>query len=276
MQDTNIAFIGAGNMASAIIGGLINNGYAANKLWVADPIQESLDTLQDSYGLNISIDNNETVSQADVVLLAVKPQMMATVCQMIQATVRKKNPLIISIAAGVTSHMLSGWLSDNVSIVRCMPNTPALVQQGATALYANQQTNNKQQQIAEHLLKAVGSVTWVEQEHLLDAVTAVSGSGPAYFFYVIEAMQAAGEALGLSAEIAKQLTLQTAIGAATMALHSDVDAKELRRRVTSPKGTTEAAIQVFDDKQLMSVFMEALKAADARAKSLAEEMQSFN
>jgi pyrroline-5-carboxylate reductase len=273
MSTTNhIAFIGAGNMASAIVGGLIEQGFAPSTIWASDPYQESLNRLQAATSVNISQDNNTIIAHADVVVLAVKPQQMREVCTNIKASIQTKNPLVISIAAGITCAMLEQWLGNNTAIVRCMPNTPALVQTSASGLFANAHVSNEQRTCANQLLTAIGIVSWVEKEALLDAVTALSGSGPAYFFLVMEYMMEAGIKLGLDAETAQALTLQTALGAAKMAISSDVDAKELRRRVTSPNGTTEAAIKSFEGDNLQAIFMNALTAADARSKSLAEEM----
>ena len=273
MQQTKIAFVGAGNMASAIIGGLINNGYDAQNIWAADPFPASLEKIAANTGINTHSDNNAIINKADVVILAIKPQQMQTVCTSIQQSLVEKNPLIISIAAGITCNMLESWTSKKLAIVRCMPNTPALVKTAATGLYANTHVTAEQRNIANQLLQAIGIVSWVDNEALLDAVTAVSGSGPAYFFLVMEAMQAAGKELGLSAEAAQSLTLQTALGAAKMAIESDVDVGELRRRVTSPNGTTEAAINSFEDDNFKAIFLKALTAADQRSKSLAKEMQ---
>jgi pyrroline-5-carboxylate reductase len=259
-------------MASAIIGGLLAKGFPAARIWAADPFQESLDKLKALAPVHTSQDNNAVIAHADVVVLAVKPQQMKAVCADIQAALQNKQPLVISIAAGITCNMLEQWISADAAIVRCMPNTPALVLTSASGLFANQQVSEQQRSTAHQLLQAIGIVSWVEKEALLDAVTALSGSGPAYFFLVMEHMIAAGKQLGLSAESATELTLQTALGAAKMALNSDVDVQELRRRVTSPKGTTEAAINSFNTDQLDQIFQRALTAADNRSKSLAEEM----
>jgi pyrroline-5-carboxylate reductase len=272
IANTKIAFIGAGNMASAIIGGLIAKGFNAANIWASDPYQESLDKLQAMAPVNTSQDNNAIIAHADVVVLAVKPQQMKAVCADIKDSLNNKKPLVISIAAGITCVMLEQWLSPATAIVRCMPNTPALVQTSASGLCANTNVSAHQRETAHQLLESIGIVSWVEQESLLDAVTALSGSGPAYFFMVMELMVEAGKQLGLDAATAEQLTLQTALGAARMAISSDVDVKELRRRVTSPKGTTEAAIKSFEADHLQAIFLKALSAADARSKSLAEEM----
>jgi pyrroline-5-carboxylate reductase len=259
-------------MASAIIGGLIEQGFSAANIWAADPYQASLDRLKDIAPVHTSQDNNAVIARADVVILAVKPQQMKAVCADIRDSIITRKPLVISIAAGITCGMLEHWLNKDASIVRCMPNTPALVHTAASGLFANANVTAEQRVIAHQLLEAIGIVSWVEKESLLDAVTALSGSGPAYFFMVMELMIEAGKQLGLDAKTAEQLTLQTALGAAKMAISSDVDAKELRRRVTSPNGTTEAAIKSFEADNLQAIFLKALTAADTRSKSLAEEM----
>ena len=269
---THITFIGAGNMASSIIGGLIAKGFSAENIIASDPYQPSLDNLATIAPVTTTQDNNSAIANADVVVLAVKPQVMKQVAESIAPAIQTKKPLIISIAAGIEMASLDKWLGGNLAIVRCMPNTPALVQSGATGLFASPTVSDAQRQQANDILGAVGIALWVDEESKLDAVTAISGSGPAYFFLVMEAMQATGEKLGLSTEQAKQLTLQTALGAAQMALASDVDAAELRRRVTSPAGTTEAAINSLQQAGLVELFDTALTAARDRSISLAKEM----
>lgn len=273
MQNNKITFIGAGNMAKAIIGGLIQNGYNKDLISAADKSVENLQLLQTELGIQTYEDNCQAIAAADIIVLAIKPQHMKTVCKELQDSLANSKAVIISIAAGITISMLENNLSPTLSIVRCMPNTPALVQCGASGLYANQQCNEQQKLATEELLSAIGIISWVEQENLIDAVTAVSGSGPAYFFLVMEAMQEAGVTLGLPAETAMQLTIQTALGAAKMAQASDVDAAELRKRVTSPGGTTAAALTVLEEQGLRESFAKALKAADDRSKSLAKEME---
>lgn len=266
-----LAFIGAGNMARAIIGGLISNGYPAEKIWASEPDATRLDDLK-SQGLQITNDNNTAVQAADVVILAVKPQVLKQVSEAMASAVQTSRPLIVSVAAGIMTTSLDQWLGGQTAIVRCMPNTPALVQTGASGLYANQQVSTEQRNQAETVLQATGITLWVDTESQLDAVTAVSGSGPAYYFLVMESMIAAGEKLGLSKDIATQLTLQTALGAAKMAQSSDVDPAELRRRVTSPNGTTEQAIKRFIDGGLPELFDDALQACNDRSVELAEEL----
>ncbi len=273
MKEMKIGFIGGGNMASSIIGGLVASGMAANNIWASDPNADSLAKLKDVAPVNTGNDNQALIAQVDVLILAVKPQIMKVVALDIAASVQAHQPLVITIAAGVTSGSLATWLGGAPAIVRCMPNTPALVRSGATGLFANSQVNDSQRQQATAILEAVGVALWVEQENQLDAVTAVSGSGPAYFFLVMEAMQAAGQNMGLSEDVAKQLTLQTALGAAQMAINSDVDAAELRRRVTSPKGTTERAINMLEEGGLRQLFAQALEGARIRAEELAIELE---
>lgn len=272
MSHPRIAFIGAGNMASSIIGGLVAKGHPAADIIASDPYAESLTKLQQIAPVATTDDNNVALADADVVVLAVKPQVMKPILQALAASAQKHKPLLISIAAGIESESLNQWLGGGMAIVRCMPNTPALVQAGATALYANDKVSAAQKAVADQIMTAVGIALWVEQESALDAVTAVSGSGPAYFFMVMEAMQAAGEQLGLDAEMARQLTLQTALGAAQMASSSDVDAAQLRRQVTSPGGTTLEAVKVFEQDGLRELFSKAMTACRDRSQTLAQEL----
>lgn len=272
MSTPKLAFIGAGNMASSIIGGLVNKGYPARSIIASDPHELTLDRLKTVAPVRTTTDNGKAIAEAEVVILAVKPQVMKDVLLPIAATLRANRPLIISIAAGIEIRSLETWLGAQLPIVRCMPNTPALVQAGATALFANAAVNEAQRAQADTILRAVGIALWVSSEADIDAVTAVSGSGPAYFFLVMEAMQAAGEKLGLASDEARQLTLQTALGAAQMAIASDVDAAELRRRVTSPNGTTERAIAAFEAGGLRELFLKALTDCRDRSVELAKEL----
>ncbi len=267
---SKITFIGGGNMATSLIGGLIANHYPANHITVAEPDAEKLKLQQEKFQVNISGDNNQAVATTDVVVLAVKPQILQKVCRDISASVQAKKPLIISIAAGIRSTDINRWLGNNNALVRCMPNTPSLVQTGATGLYANKQVTDKQKETAENILGAAGITLWVDDEKLLDSVTAVSGSGPAYFFLLMEAMQKAGESLGLDSETAKQLTLQTALGAARMAAADSDDPASLRTKVTSKGGTTEAAINCFQKNDFELLVKNALTDAKKRATELAD------
>ncbi|MFK3798374.1 pyrroline-5-carboxylate reductase [Pseudomonas sp. NPDC088444] len=268
MSKTRIAFIGAGNMAASLIGGMRAQGVEAELIRASDPGAETRERISKEHGIKTYADNSEAIEGADVVLLAVKPQMMKAVCEALKPSL-KPNQLIVSIAAGITCASMKGWLGEQ-PLVRCMPNTPALLRQGVSGLYATADVTTAQRQQAETLLSAVGIALWVDTEAQIDAVTAVSGSGPAYFFLLIEAMAAAGVKLGLSPEVAKQLSQETALGAARMATTSDVDAAELRRRVTSPAGTTEAAIKSFQADGFETIVEKALGAAAHRSAELAE------
>lgn len=257
-------------MSASIIGGLIKQGYKASNVTASDPNQRSLSQLQQAFGIITSTDNVQACEQAKVVVLAVKPQILKLVCEALKPGLTTK-PLIISIAAGISINSLSSWLGSELPIVRCMPNTPALVRQGATGLYGNTKVNNEQKQQAQQLLNAVGTTVWLKEEGQLDAVTAISGSAPAYFFLLMEAMIDAGIKQGLSREQAQQLTLQTAAGAATLALDSDVAVDELRRRVTSPGGTTEQAILSFEQAKFKHIVEGAMDACAKRSQEMATE-----
>lgn len=266
-----IGFIGAGNMAGALSGGLLAKGRAATALAMSDPSEHQLQAFRER-GIWTTGDNRALVERSDVLLLAVKPQVMKDVLLPLADLVQARRPLVISIAAGIPAAAIERWLGGSVAVVRAMPNTPALVQSGATGLFANERVGLEQQRLAEELLGAVGVTVWVDDEALIDSVTAVSGSGPAYFFYVMEAMIAAGVELGLDERTARALTLQTALGAAQMAITADVGPAELRRRVTSPGGTTERAIAAFDEGRLREVFASALQACAARGRELAGQL----
>lgn len=268
-KPTTITFIGAGNMARSLIVGLLQD-QANVSLRVADPDQNQLDAIRRHWpDVLATTDNQQAMLDADVVVLAVKPQVMCEVAESLRDIAQRGRPLFVSIAAGIREEALNRWLGGNLPIVRCMPNTPALVQAGATGLFANEHTSEEQRSLAESILRAVGITLWFEEESKLDAVTAISGSGPAYFFLVMEAMQAAAEKLGLRAEDAHLLIVQTALGAARLALESNDPPAELRRKVTSKGGTTAAALQVLNDGGLVELFDQALKAAENRSRELA-------
>ncbi|MBQ57296.1 MAG: pyrroline-5-carboxylate reductase [Pseudomonadaceae bacterium] len=270
MTTPRIAFIGAGNMAASLIGGMRAQGVGAESIRASDRGAEQREKISAQYGIDVFASNAEAINGVDVIVLSIKPQAMKEVCLDLAPHI-KDGQLIVSIAAGISSASLANWLGER-AIVRCMPNTPALLRQGVSGLYANPQVSVEQRQQAEQLLSAVGLALWLDEEHLIDAVTAVSGSGPAYFFLLIEAMTAAGEKLGLPRETAEKLTQQTALGAAQMAIASDVDAAELRRRVTSPAGTTEAAIKTFQAGGFEALVDAALNAAAQRSAELAEQL----
>jgi pyrroline-5-carboxylate reductase len=266
MSKKTVAFIGCGNMAAALINGLVADGYDPNHIWASDPDGEKRATLAARCGIRITGDNDEAVQRADVVVLAVKPQVLEQVARSLATTITERQPLVISIAAGVREQDLLSWLGGKAPLVRSMPNTPAMIQTGATVLHAGPGVTAENRDLAESILRAVGLTRWVEDEALMDAVTALSGSGPAYFFLVMEALEAAGMELGLPEETARLLTLQTALGAARMAMESSEGAGILRQRVTSPGGTTEKALQTLEDGGIRRLFQRALQ--DARDRSL--------
>ncbi len=253
-------------MSRSLISGLIQDETDL-EIRISDPSQEQRDEIIQNWGAIKAFSNNsEAISGADIVVLAVKPQLMKLVCEPLQADLKDKKTLIISIAAGVSIANLNLWLGgQTMPIVRCMPNTPALVQAGMTGLYANNEVSHQQHELAENILRSVGSTLWLSDEDKLDAVTAVSGSGPAYYFLVMEAMQDAAQKLGLTADESRLLVLQTAFGAAKLALESEDDAGTLRQRVTSKGGTTEAALKTLIDGGLPALFEDALKSAENRS-----------
>ncbi len=272
MKHLKVGFIGAGNMASSIIGGLLEQGLPAENICASDPSREALDSLRLLAAVATTHDNAEAVAGADVVVLSVKPQAMAEAAASIREPLSASRAMAVSIAAGITLASLEAALGEGAPIVRCMPNTPALLREGATALYANAACGPAQRELAEAILGAVGSVNWVPEEGQIDAVTALSGSGPAYFFLFLEAMVDAAEALGLDRQTSTQLAVQTALGSARMAATGDVDLAELRRRVTSPGGTTQSAIESFEAAGLRDIVKSAMQAAAKRSRELAGEL----
>ena len=258
-------------MGASLISGLIADGYNSKHLWVSDPDEQKLKRLEHQFAIHITTNNHSAVQAANTIILAVKPQILAEVSSGIAADVQNKKPLIISIAAGVREASLQKYLGGNIAIVRSMPNTPALIGCGASALFANEFVSREQKQTAEKILRAVGLVTWLEDEKLMDIVTALSGSGPAYFFLLIEILQETAEKLGLPKDISRLLTLQTAFGASRMALESEASASQLRQQVTSPGGTTEQAVRVLEENNIRRIFSEALLAAKTRSEELAKQ-----
>jgi pyrroline-5-carboxylate reductase len=270
-MSTRIAFIGGGNMATSLVGGLVTAGTTPSSILVAEPDADRRSFLSRQFGIATTASNLETLQQ-DVVVLSVKPQMMQAVCRQLATSENTGRPLFVSIAAGIRTNDIARWLGGTANIVRCMPNTPALIRCGATALYANQSVNDVQQQLADTILGAAGITAWVENEDLLDVATAVSGSGPAYYFLLMEAMQAAAVSLGLDPGTAGRLITQTALGAARMANESETDVAELRARVTSSGGTTAAAISSFEDNGFHINVGKAIDAAYDRSRELADEL----
>jgi pyrroline-5-carboxylate reductase len=264
-----IAFLGGGNMANALIGGLLAKGYERRALSAIEVIPAAREKLAAQHGIHVSAAPDARTREADVLVLAVKPQDMKTAVSGLPF-----KGLVISIAAGVRIDALSRWLGGHRKIVRCMPNTPALIGAGIAALHALPEVSAEQRKTAQGILGAVGEVVWVDDERLLDPVTALSGSGPAYVFWFIEQLAASGEKLGLSKDISLKLALQTVLGAAKLAAQSDKAPAELRKQVTSKGGTTEAALKVFDEEKLAERILKALQAASRRGGELGDELGS--
>lgn len=268
-QDMKINFIGGGNMARAIIGGLKQNGFSMQAITVLEPDTDKRRELGLTYGI-VTTDNYDSFNSADVVVFAVKPQQLRQVCDNLRPHLNKQ--LLVSIAAGVRSRDISRWLGDYPAIVRVMPNTPAQIGAGISALYAMPQVNANQRQQATQILQAVGKTLWLDDENQMDAVTAISGSGPAYVFYLVEALQEAGQALGLNTEAAKLLALETFAGASLLAVQSQEDVKTLRAQVTSKGGTTEQGILTLENKQVKTIVREATKAAADKSVLLGDQL----
>ncbi len=270
MENIHIGFIGGGNMATALIGGLIASGFAPAHLHVSDPDPGRLKTLS-VHNIHTALDNQELVDACDVLVLAIKPQVMHRVIADLRFA--RKNQLLLSIAAGIRTDSILKWIGKDMALVRAMPNTPALVGSAATGLYATHNVSRQQHEIAEHIMRAVGITLWLDAESKIDAVTALSGSGPAYFFYMMEAMERAGRELGLDAQTAHLLTVQTAFGAAKLALEVEDSPAHLRERVTSPGGTTEQAIKYMQQHHTQQIIADAVKAAERRSAELATQLE---
>ena len=271
LDELRIAFIGGGNMARSLVGGLVENGCKPGRITVSEPDVAQRALLAKRVPVRMSEDGPTAASDADVLVFAVKPQVMQAAAKAVAAAVQAKRPLVISVAAGITSGDLDRWLGGGQAIVRVMPNTPALLGAGAAGLYATPKVSQEQRDTAQALMEAVGQARWIEDEALMDAVTALSGSGPAYFFLLMESMEAAALELGLPPETARALILQTAFGAARMAQESGEAPATLRRQVTSPNGTTAAALGVFEDGRFAALVQKALTAARDRGRELSAE-----
>ena len=272
---TRIAFIGGGNMARSLIGGLLKTGVAADTLSVAEPLAAAREALGRDFGVSSHADSQLAAAEAEVVVLAVKPQIMPTLQASLHDTLRRKRPMLISIAAGVRLRQLEHWFGPGLAIVRCMPNTPALIGAGATALCANDCVGPAQRTQAQHILDAVGITRWVDDERLMDTVTALSGSGPAYFFALVEHLVAAAVAQGLSGDIARALAAQTCLGAGRMLTESGDDPAVLRQRVTSPHGTTQAALESFSTDDLSRIVARAVAAATRRGEQMSADLDTL-
>ena len=268
MTDSTIAFIGGGNMARSLIGGLVARGHGPASIRVAEPVPALRDALASDFGVRVFDNAKDAGDGAAAWLLAVKPQVMRTVCADLAPVAQAQQPVALSIAAGITAAQLERWLGGGLAVVRAMPNTPALFGAGITGLYANAATGDAQREQATNLLQAVGPTVWIDDEAQMDAVTAVSGSGPAYVFLLAEAMHAAGVAQGLPPDAARALVQQTLLGAATMLVQSSEPADVLRARVTSPGGTTQAAIEAFEAGGFRALVERAIAAATERGRQL--------
>jgi len=270
MKQTTIGFIGAGNMARSLAGGLIANGWSPKRLTLSDSDPQQLQAIATGLGVATCAVNTEVAGSADLLILAVKPQVLQAVAREIAPAVQRRRPLVLSIAAGVRLTDLERWLGGELPLVRAMPNTPALIGAGAAALCANARVDENQRELAETVLRSVGVTVWLEDESLMDVVTALSGSGPAYFFLFMEALERAAVEHGLDLATARLLTLQTAFGAAKMALEVGEEPERLRVRVTSPGGTTERALATLVEGGFETLVARALEAAAARSRELAQ------
>ncbi len=272
MNDEKVAFIGGGNMTRAIAGGLLDDGYMAGNISISEPSEEQREVLhKDLPGVHICDNNAEVASRTDIMVLAVKPQVLADVCKQLAAATQASRPLIISIAAGVRSIDIDAWLGGGLAVVRIMPNQPALLRQGISGIFANKATTPEQFSAASNILSAVGSVVAVPNENDIDTVTAISGSGPAYFYLLIDMLAEAGRELGLDEVTARQLATETAKGAAALAASSNEPMDTLIARVRSPGGTTAAALDSLEDQGVRDIFALALRAAHDRAVELADQ-----
>lgn len=269
-----VAFIGGGNMATSLIGGLLARGTAPSDLIVSDPDARQRASLQSRFGVQAVSDNLAAATGADVILLAVKPQEMAVVARGLTALARDQRRLFISIAAGIRLQDLGRWLGSDAVVIRSMPNRPALIGAGVTALYAAPTVGAADRTRAEQILGACGPTVWVERETDMDVVTAISGSGPAYFFLLIEALESAGIAAGLSAQTARTLAVETARGAGRMAAEGNEAPEQLRQQVTSKGGTTAAALEILERERMRDILRTAVEAASRRSAELAEQFGS--
>ncbi|MBS63808.1 pyrroline-5-carboxylate reductase [Salinisphaera sp.] len=271
-MNTSIVFVGGGNMATSLISGLRHADWSGERITVIEPDDTKAQKLRADYGVNVASSADSQSLDADVIVLAVKPQMMREVCEGLVEPLGDRKPLVVSIAAGVPIAAFRQWLGADHAYVRCMPNTPSLIGAGATGLYADNGVTDAQRSLADSILETAGMTAWVAEESLLDAVTATSGSGPAYFFAFMEAMQAGAVELGLDEAAARELVLHTALGAARMAIESGDDPATLREKVTSPGGTTAAALEQYAAGDLNALVARAMQAAAGRADSLATEL----
>lgn len=272
MKDTKLVFIGAGNMARSLIGGLINNGHTPAAITATDINQSQLDLLQDTLAISTSTDSLAAIRQADVVVLAIKPQQIESLIDDVREALHESAPMVISIAAGIRESDLSRWIGITLPVVRCMPNTPSMLGAGVTALYANASVSEAQCEIAGQILTTAGIIEWVKDEALLDTVTAISGSGPAYFFLFAECIAAKATELGLDKETAVKFAAHTCYGAARMLMESGDSPQQLRLNVCSKGGTTEAAIASFEASGIRSMVNDAMDACYKRSIEMGKEL----
>jgi pyrroline-5-carboxylate reductase len=275
MINHKVGLIGGGNMARAVAGGLLRGGMHATDVLIAEPKPEQCEILrQELYGAMVSDNNAAVAAQAETLLFAVKPQILKDVCKDLASTVQEHKPLIISIAAGPRIDDIDAWLGGGMRIVRVMPNQPALIDQGISALFANDPTDEDGRALAEKVMTAVGQVVWLESESLMDAVTAVSGTGPAYFYLLIDVMIESAVTFGIDRETARSLAVETARGATALASAETESMSSLIERVRSPGGTTTAAFEYLDAADVRGIFAKAIEAARDRAAALADESNS--
>jgi len=269
---SRIAFVGGGNMARSLIGGLVRAGVPGSHIAVAEPNADQRDALVRDFGITAYADSVDAARDADAIVFAVKPQVMKTACASLREAMKARKAVIVSIAAGIRIDQIAAWLGDDLAIVRTMPNTPALIGAGAAALFANSHADAAQRQLAQSILEAAGLAVWIDDEALMDTVTALSGSGPAYFFLLVEALEDAAVAQGLSRDTARALATQTCLGAGRMLREGGEAPTVLRQRVTSPKGTTQAAVESFEASDLRSIVARAVAAATKRGQELSAQM----
>ena len=270
MNEKKIGFIGGGNMAQSLIGGLINSGISPENISVAEPLPSLRTKLKSKFGVKVSAKNSDIAGAVTLLVLAVKPQIMQEVISSIKNTVALKPVLVISVAAGINIQSIETWFGGRPAVVRVMPNTPALIGAGISGLFANSQVTLDDRENAEQVMRAVGNIVWLQSEGHLNLVTAVSGSGPAYFFYLMEAIERVAVSEGLDPTTARTLTVETAIGAGRLALASSDSLAVLREQVTSPGGTTEAAINSLDESRVSQSVGKAVNAAKKRSEELSQ------
>jgi pyrroline-5-carboxylate reductase len=272
MKNRKVAFVGGGNMTRAIAGGLVDSGFAPADIFISEPVEEARRSLADDLpGVNLSANNNDIVAATGCLVLAVKPQILPEVCRDLEVNVQKERPLIVSIAAGIRGTDIDAWLGGGLSVVRIMPNQPALLQLGVSGLYANEETSDDERDYAAGIIGAVGAVVHVGSEADIDVITAISGSGPAYFFLLIDVLMKTAIDLGIAEDNARTLAIETARGAAALASSESENMDTLMARVRSPAGTTAAALQSLESANVRDIFSTAIKAARDRANLLADE-----